>query len=225
MILTLNFSIRIYFYKYKFILFQSDVQIKQVTSPRSLCGEGPHWDKGTQSLYYIDIDGPNETILRYDYSENKTYGATVDGVPLMTFVLPVEDTVDEFLVGTKRSGQIIRWDGKSPKGEFVRTVFEVEKNITTNRFNDGKSDPAGRFFGGTQRLAECDNSCKTPNASLYSYDQSNGLRRVLKDIFISNGLTWIKKSVSTYTFYYIDSCTRYLLAFDYDIRSGSMGKL
>lgn len=206
-----------------FLFFQSEVQITQVASPRSYCGEGPHWDVATQSLYYIDIDGPNETILRYDYYENKTYGAKVDGVPLMTFVLPVEETVDEFLVGTKRCGQIIRWDGKSPKGKFVRTVFEVETDIQKNRFNDAKADPAGRFVGGTQSTPECGSD--PPNASLYSYDQTNGVKRLLKDISISNGLTWVKKAHLEYTFYYIDSCTRSLLAFDYDIESGSLGEL
>lgn len=63
-------------------------EIEKLPSPRSMCGEGPHWDEASQSLYYIDIEGPEATILRYDYKENKTYSAMVDGVPLMTFVLP-----------------------------------------------------------------------------------------------------------------------------------------
>lgn len=103
-------------------------------------------------------------MLRYDFKENRTYVATVDGEPLMTFILPVNGTTDQFLVGTKSAAKVIRWNGKSSKGELVRTAFEVA-NITTNRFNDAKSDPVGRFFGGTQRLG---NSGSVPFYFLFS---------------------------------------------------------
>lgn len=49
--------------------------VEQVPSPLSVLGEGPHWDIERQSLYYNDIYGGS--IHRYDYSENKTYNATV----------------------------------------------------------------------------------------------------------------------------------------------------
>lgn len=153
--------------------------------------------------------------------ENKTYGATVDNEPLMTFVLPVDGTSDEFLVGTKNAAKVIRWDGKSSKGEFVRVGFEIEPNITTNRLNDAKADPVGRFFGGTQRLAGCDGPTNLPNASFYRFDLMNGVKQLQKDVFISNGLTWVAK---TKKFYYVDSCTHDVLQFDYNIDSGELCK-
>lgn len=52
-------------------------KVEVVPSPLSVLGEGPHWDVETQSLYYIDIYGNKASINRYDYAENKTYGATV----------------------------------------------------------------------------------------------------------------------------------------------------
>lgn len=211
----------ILFQNFHFHSHQADVKIEQLPSPRSLCGEGPHWDAATQSLYYIDIFGPDATLLRYDFKENRTYAATVDGEPLMTFILPVDGTSDQFLVGTKNAAKIIRWDGKSAKGELVRTAFEVEANITTNRFNDAKSDPMGRFFGGTQRLAECEGPTNLPNASLYQYDPQNGVRQLKNNTFISNGLTWV---VQTKKFYYIDSCTHDVLEFDYNIETGELCK-
>lgn len=56
----------------------SSIEVINVsTAPLSLLGEGPHWDVETQSLYYVDIFGVNESILRYDYVENKTYFATI----------------------------------------------------------------------------------------------------------------------------------------------------
>lgn len=192
-----------------------------MSSPQSLCGEGPHWDVETQSLYYIDIYGPNATLLRYDFEENRTYAATVDGEPLMTFILPVNGTTDQFLVGTKSAAKIIRWDGKSLKGQLVRTLFEIEVNITTNRFNDAKSDPVGRFFGGTQRMTECDRSNNLPNASFYRYDRETGVKLIRNNVAISNGLTWV---IQTNKFYYIDSCRHDILGYDYNIDTGELCK-
>lgn len=200
------------------MLFQSEIKVEQLPSPKSLCGEGPHWDEATQSLYYIDIYGPESTILRYDFKENATYAASVDNEPLMTFVLPVEGTTDQFLVGTKNEAKIIRWDGHSSKAELVRSVFQIENEEKFNtRFNDAKSDPSGRFFGGTQRFDECNGPYDMANASLYSYDQKTGVKHLRKDVFISNGLTWINNK-----FYYIDSCAYDVKEFDYDATTGDL---
>lgn len=204
------------------MVFQSAINVEQLPSPISLCGEGPHWDKESQSLYYIDIYGPESTILRYDYKENKTYAATVDNEPLMTFVLPVDDTSDEFLIGTKNEAKVIRWNGKSSKAELLRSAFQVEGQefYKKNRFNDAKTDPFGRFYGGTQRLDECDASkLNVANASLYRFDPEHGVKRLRTNVFISNGLTW---NIRTNKFYYIDSCSYDVKEYDYDISSGDI---
>lgn len=189
--------------------FQSNIKVEQLPSPRSLCAEGPHWDAVSQSLYYIDICGGDATLLRYDFRENRTYAANIDGEPLITFILPVIETTDKFLVGTKRAAKIIRWDGKASKGELIRTVFELDGNIT-------KTDPVSRLFGGAMRFDEC-NKTDTSNASAYRYDQRNDVKQIKNNIFISNGLTWIE---GTRKFYYIDSCAYDILEFDYDMDTG-----
>lgn len=51
-------------------------------------GEGPHWDEQLQSLFYNDIYGTEASILRYDYKENKTYSAKIDGEPVVGFIIP-----------------------------------------------------------------------------------------------------------------------------------------
>lgn len=159
--------------------------------------------------------------MRYDFNENKTYAATVDNEPLMTFVLPLQDTDDQFLVGTKNEAKIIRWDGKSSKGQLVRTAFKIEEGtyLETNRFNDAKCDASGRFFGGTQRLSECNGPFNVANASFYNYDREHGVRQLKKDVLISNGLTWNKNK-----FYYIDSCSYDIKQFDYNIDTGELCK-
>lgn len=192
---------------------QSNIKVEQLPSPRSLCGEGPHWDAVTQSLYYVDINGPDATLLRYDYKENRTYIATIDGEPLITFILPVIETTDQFLVGTKHAAKMIHWDGKSPRGQLIRTVYEFDGNVD-------KNDPLSRLFGGVMPFDEC-NKTDESNANGHRYDQRNDAKKIKNNIFISNGLTWIQ---GTRKFYYIDSCAYDVLEFDYDMDTGELCK-
>jgi sugar lactone lactonase YvrE len=80
------------------------------------------------------------------------------------------------------------------------------------RMNDGKCDPAGRFWAGTMDYEE-----SRPIASLYVYDGT--VRTVLEGLTISNGLTW---SLDRRTMYYIDTPTGRVDAFDYDEATGEI---
>jgi pyruvate kinase len=122
------------------------------SSPVSVIGEGPHWDVERQSLYYNDIYGTQQTISRYDFNENKTYNANIPGHPIISFIIPVDGTKDQFLVGAEKKLLRIQWDGKSSEAKALDVVGEVEKDMEENRFNDAKCDPRGIFYGGTMRL-------------------------------------------------------------------------
>lgn len=124
------------------------------SSPRSVLGEGPHWDVERQSLYYIDIYGTSQSLSRYDYNEDKTYNAKILGYPVVSFIIPVDKTSDQFLVGVGKKLVIIQWDGKSSEAKPVSVVGEVESDMLENRFNDAKCDPSGRFYGGTMRIGK-----------------------------------------------------------------------
>lgn len=80
------------------------------------------------------------------------------------------------------------------------------------RMNDGKCDPAGRFWAGTMDYDE-----SRPIASLYVYDGT--VRTVLDGVTISNGLTW---SADRRTMYYIDTPTGRVDAFDHDPDTGQI---
>jgi gluconolactonase len=122
------------------------------SSPRSVLGEGPHWDIERQCLYYIDIYGTSQSISRYDYNEKKTYNAVIPGYPVVSFIIPVDGTSDQFLIGVGKKLLVIQWDGKSGEAKPLNIVAEVESDMPENRFNDAKCDPAGRFYGGTMRI-------------------------------------------------------------------------
>lgn len=125
------------------------------SSPISVLGEGPHWDIERQSLYYNDIYGDKQSISRFSYNEGKTYNAVIPGHPVISFIIPVHGTQDQFIVGSGKKIVLIQWDGKSSQANAVRTVGDVEPDLPENRFNDAKCDPFGRFYGGTMRIGKC----------------------------------------------------------------------
>lgn len=202
-------------------------KVEVVPSPKCILGEGPHWDGMAQSLYYNDIYGNEASVLRYDFKENKTYSAKIDGEPVVSFIIPVANSVDHYsdryAVGIGRRVGIIQWDGKSEKAKLMHIGFEVEEDekYVDNRFNDAKADPVGRFYGGTMRLEKFGDLFEKAAGSFYRYTKGEGVKLLLKNIHVSNGLAW---NESKKKFYYIDSCKLNIKEFDYDPKSGDISK-
>ncbi|XP_063704399.1 regucalcin-like isoform X2 [Culicoides brevitarsis] len=193
-------------------------KVEQVTvAPLNVLGEGPHWDADRQCLYWNDIYGG--TIHRYDEKENKAYQATVEGEPVIGFIIPVFGHPDQFILGTGTRVIRISWDGKSPKATKIGIVGEVEQDRTNTRFNDAKVDPRGRLFAGTMRLEECGDIFAARWGTFYRYTKTDGFKGLKTHIGVSNGLTWNEK---TNKFYYIDSCDLDVKEFDYEPRTGEI---
>lgn len=65
------------------------------------------------------------------------------------FILPVDGTDDQFVVGVERKFLVIQWDGKDGSTvKVVKELGEVDQAVPTTRINDGKADPKGRLFAG-----------------------------------------------------------------------------
>jgi len=94
-----------------------------------------------------------------------------------------------------------------------QTVLAALTESASNRLNDGKCDPAGHFLAGSMDMNETD-----PNGAFYSFDGKQ-ITRLLDGITISNGLAW---SPDHKIFYYIDTPTREVNAFDYDVATGQI---
>ncbi|XP_059613722.1 regucalcin isoform X2 [Phlebotomus argentipes] len=195
-------------------------KVEQVPAPLANLGEGPHWDWQTQNLYYVDIYGG--TINRFSYAENKTYSATVDKEPVISFIIPVEGNDAEFAIGIGRRVGIVTWDGKSATSKVTRLVGQVEQDdhkYKTNRFNDGKADPKGRLFAGTMQLEECEGFLDARLGALYKFTKDGEFDKLKSNIGISNGLAWNEK---TNKFYYIDSCALDVKEHSYNPVSGEI---
>jgi len=102
----------------------------------------------------------------------------------------------------------------NPSTQKLTCLVNPETHLPGNRFNDGKCDPAGRFLAGTMDDAEIETS-----GALYSCSPNGTLKTLLTGVRISNGLTW---SPNYQTFYYIDTPTRQVTAFDYDLATSNI---
>ena len=97
----------------------------------------------------------------------------------------------------------------------VSPICDPEEDKPESRFNDGKCDPAGRFWAGT-----CSETCDVAGAgSLCCLDADLQTRKALDNLTIANGLAW---SPDRKTMYYIDTPTFEVWAFDYDLETGEI---
>jgi len=174
--------------------------------PVAALGEGPRWDAATGTLLWVDIVG--QAVHRYDPRTGDDESRPVRDIP--SLALP--RTSGGVLVGMPGGIYAIE-EAPGPEGEPAALPFvPIEADQPGNRTNDGACDPAGRLWVGTMARDEA-----SPTAGLYRVDLDLSATRVLDGTTISNGLGW---SPDGATFYFIDSPTRRIDAFDCDPASG-----
>ena len=89
----------------------------------------------------------------------------------------------------------------------------LEKGLG-NRMNDGKCDPAGRFWCGSMHPDETKGA-----GNLWMMDVDLSVEKKLAGVTISNGLAWTADATKLY---YIDTPTGQVDVFDYDITTGAI---
>ncbi len=168
---------------------------------RDRLGEGPWWDAASSRLWWIDIDGHRIRHAGLDGTE----GAPIDTPTEVGFTAP--DEAGGLIAGLR--------DGlwrRSADGEWHR-LWQADYDASTHRINDGKTDPAGRVWFGTMMDAETG-----PSAAFYCFDGTT-TRRVFGGVTTSNGLGW---SPDRRVFYYTDTPTRTIWAFDFEPEAGTL---
>jgi sugar lactone lactonase YvrE len=175
------------------------MQPEIILDAQATLGEGPAWDAKTRTLYWIDI-----VDRRIHYHRDDEDGfIQLDVMP--GCLAPARD--ESLIVAAQAS--ILTVEPATAKQTVLVSVSEP----ANNRFNDGKCDPAGRFLAGTMDMDE-----KISSGALHSFDGSQ-VMRLLEGVCISNGLAW---SPDHKTFYHIDTPTREVKAFDYDLATGQI---
>lgn len=184
-----------------------------------MLSEGPHWDYDENVLYYVDIQ--SQTMNRYDPDSGEVTLIKLDGGKV-TLVVPVYDAPGKFIVSRGRDLLLLNWDGtnKTATMDDFSIIGSVEADKDGNRFNDGKADLSGRMWAGTMGPEPVVGMVIPFQGGFYSFDVgSNEAVQQLTKVSISNGLAW---NADHSILYYIDTPTRRVDKFDYDIKSGKI---
>ena len=176
------------------------MDIRAISEVVSDLGEGPIWTPETNSVTWTDITENTFHIANIDTGKTESFG-----VPSM--IGAIAHTKDgHYIAATQKGFARISLEGKySPLHSFLQDDM---------RMNDGKVDPAGRFWAGSMAL-----SFEKDRGSLYVLETDNSYQKVLDNITLSNGMGW---SPDARYFYYIDSIPGVLKRFDYDLDNGKI---
>ena len=169
-------------------------------------GEGLCWSPRTQSLWWLDI--LERRLYRYRLADVERSEWQFDEE--ISAVAERRDAPG--LIVTLRRGYAL-FDPDAPSAA-PRMLHVPPEEPIGNRFNDGKCDSAGRFWGGTMDFA-----CEAPTGALYRYHADGGCVRYPLGFAVTNGPTW---SLDERTMYVNDTVRGRVFAFDFDPASGSM---
>jgi sugar lactone lactonase YvrE len=160
----------------------------------SVWGEGPIWHQNR--LLYVDIE--SHKILSYEPASG--------GEKIWDVGQRVGTVVPRLKGG-------LAWAGDTGF-HFLDEISGVstpagdpESGLPDNRFNDGKCDPAGRFWAGSICLK------KLPEAALYCLHPDLRIEKKFSPVTNSNGIVWTRDGS---IMYYIDTPSKKVRAFDYD---------
>jgi sugar lactone lactonase YvrE len=179
------------------------VEIKHIAAVSNHLGEGPIWHETEQRLYWVDAT--NNSYLVFDPSTGK-----IERHDVGQFAISIAFCDDgKLLMATDT--QLAYWDPGSMIPEHIATGPFDGSAI---RFNDGKVDPAGRYFVGTMHRVE-----NKPLGGLFRLTAHGDFSQVEWNITTSNGLGWSPDGLK---FYYTDSVAKAIYSYDYDRGSGAI---
>ncbi|XP_006009938.1 regucalcin isoform X2 [Latimeria chalumnae] len=186
----------------------SSIKVECVVSEKSKIGESPVWEEKEGTLLFVDVTG--QKVQRWNPNTKQVQSVHVDA-PVGS-VVPRKSGGYVMAIGT-------RFDALDWEKQTVTNLAHVDKDKPNNRFNDGKVDPAGRVFAGTMALEVRPAELERHQGSLYTLHADHSVVKHFDQVDISNGLDW---SLDHKTFYYIDSLSFAVDAFNYDLQSGSL---
>lgn len=172
---------------------------------RADLGEGSIWNDARQRLHWIDIE--RHQLYTYDPATGENRACDV-GQRIGTVVPRSRGGV---MVALQEGFAAVDLD----TGRVTMMVRPPDHDPAVLRFNDGKCDPAGRFWAGSMELKKG----PQPQGRLYRLDADGSVRVMLRGLGTSNGLAW---SLDRRTLYFIDTPLVRVDAFDYDAATGDI---
>lgn len=176
---------------------------KVVVPHTSSLGEGPVWDISKKLLYWVDI-------LENEIHWFSPVQGTHHTHRLDQMVGAIAFNSTGGLIAALENGFAL----VDIEKDCQKMIASPEVHLPDNRFNDGKCDPAGRFWAGTMSI-----SGEPGAGNLYVVEKDLSVSTKIENVSCSNGLAW---SLDNKTFYFIDTPTRQVAAYDYDIKTGNI---
>ncbi len=189
------------------ILFSGNTLAQKIISSEvfirsnDLLGEGAFWDYSSNQFIWIDIEGRRFNLWKPTSQAHKSFNLSLKPGT----VVPVDTGGYLFALQDKL------WYFNPATGIERDITDSPEKEFENHRFNDGKCDPAGRFWVGTMASQN--------KAALYSVNATNNFVKKQDSVTISNGIVW---SLDTKKMYYIDTPTASIVEYAYDLASGDI---
>ncbi len=177
--------------------------VELVLDAHALLGEGAIWDSNKRLLYWVDIEGRKVHIFDPATGADRT-------IHVGERVGTVVPRASGGLMLAIESG----FAHLDPDAEELVVLCDPEGRDPGLRFNDGKCDPAGRFWAGT--ITGRDNPGR---AALFCLFPDLTSKQMLAGVTNSNGIAW---GLDARTMYYIDTPTATVSAFDYDLETGNI---
>lgn len=179
------------------------MEIEHAASVSNHLGEGPMWHRKTRRLYWVDAT--NNSYLVLDPSSGKVMRHEVG-----RFAISIAFCEDGRLL-LASDIELAYWE---PDSGTIEHIAAAPFDTGAVRFNDGKVDPAGRYFVGAMHRVE-----DQALGGLYRLAAGGDFSQVEWNIITSNGLGW---SPDERKFYYTDSIRKAIYSYDYDRESGAI---
>jgi len=168
-------------------------------------GEGTLWSVREQALYWVDILGKRLHRCSPDGGARASWSFDEE-------ISAVAECADGAgLIVTLRRG-FARFD--PARGGAVQWLHRPTEEPASNRFNDGKCDARGRFWGGTM-----DFDCVAPSGAFYAYGADGRCVRHALGFAVTNGPAW---SLDGRTMFINDTVNGSVFAWDFDAERGAL---
>lgn len=182
----------------------STSEIQPLLDTPMLLGESPVWHPEEFSLYWIDIAG--YAVHRFCLHTSTHRSWTLSSEPGA-----LARCATGGMIVAMRSGLVLL----NTTNGALTPIVDAPYDVSRMRFNDGRCDAAGRLWVGT--LYEPRDQAL---GALFRVEHG-AIFKAGNPVTVSNGVAF---SVDNRTIYHADTTTHRIMAHDFDLASGTIGK-
>ncbi|HAZ54165.1 MAG TPA: calcium-binding protein [Franconibacter helveticus] len=182
------------------------MRIEVLIDLKTRLGESPVWDVEQQRLYWVDSQ------------DGRVFSCNAQGGAIKSW--DVRQKIGSMALRQNGEGAVVALQHGVHLLDFASGELELlhnpEADKPHNRLNDGKVDRQGRFLFGSMDMRE-----EEPSGALYRLDADLSLHTLERNIICSNAPCW---SPGGETFYFADTWTGEIRAWDYHAATGDISR-